>query len=123
MSHVLLIDDSKNTRESVKAMLESAGFDVAVAVDGEDGVTQLRQKRCDLVISDIVMPRKDGLQTIHEIRELAPDIPIVAIGAVEEFGATRTNGKPLSRDNLLEVIRDSIVETAKARFLMSVRRH
>jgi CheY-like chemotaxis protein len=131
MSHVLIIDDSEKIRDTVKLMLESAGFDVSVASDGEDGVNQFRQERFDLVISDIVMPRRDGLQTIRELREMTPDIPIVAMSGgthfssegcgqgitsyalslAEVLGATRTISKPFSRDNLLLVIRESMSET------------
>jgi CheY-like chemotaxis protein len=136
MSHVLIIDDSERIRNTVKLMLESAGFDVSVATDGEDGINQFRQERFDLVISDIVMPRKDGLQTIRELREMTPDIPIVAMSGGTHFssggcgqdatsyalsvaelvGATRTISKPFSRDNLLMVIRESMSETGSQFF-------
>ena len=136
MSHVLIIDDSERVRASVRAMLESSGFDVSVATDGQDGINQFRQERFDLVISDIVMPMKDGLQTIREIREMSPDIPIVAMSSgthfssegsaqqmtsytlsiAEELGATRTIGKPFSRDNLLGVIRESMMEVGTQLF-------
>lgn len=131
MSHVLIIDDSEQTRNTMKLMLESAGFDVSVATDGEDGLNRFRHERFDLVISDIVMPRNDGLQTIREIREMTSDIPIVAMSGgmhfsagssgqnvtsyalslAEEFGATRTISKPFSRDNLFAVIRECMSET------------
>jgi two-component system, chemotaxis family, chemotaxis protein CheY len=135
MSHVLLVDDSEKIRNTVKLMLESAGFDVTLAIDGEDAVNQFREERFDLVISDIVMPRKDGLQAIRELREMTPDIPIVAMSGVthfssgmcgqetsyaltfaEVFGATRTISKPFSRDDLLTVIRESMSETASRAF-------
>lgn len=129
MSHVLVIDDSEKIRKTVKLMLESAGFDVSLATDGEDGLDQFRHERFDLVISDILMPRKDGLQTIRELREMTPDLPIVAMSGgthfssgscdatsyalslAEEFGATRTIAKPFSRDNLFTVIRECMTET------------
>jgi DNA-binding response OmpR family regulator len=146
MSHVLIIDDSEEVRNSVSAMLESAGFDVSVATDGEDGLNLFRKQQFDLVISDIVMPRKDGLQTIREIRNLSPAIPIVAMSAgthfsnggcgqgitsyalcaAEELGATRTIGKPFSRDELLPVIREAVREAGTALFNDQValgRRH
>jgi CheY-like chemotaxis protein len=129
MSHVLIIDDSEEIRSSVRAMMESMGFDVSEATDGQDGVDRFRQERFDLVISDVVMPRKDGLQAIREIREMSPDIPIVAMSGgthvsaggcdqitgytlsiAEELGATRTIGKPFSRENLRAVIRESVAE-------------
>lgn len=112
------------------------GFDVSVAADGQDGVEQFRQERFDLVISDIVMPRKDGLQAIREIREMSPDIPIVAmsggthfsaggcgqqitsytLSVAEELGATRTISKPFSRENLRSVIRESVAEAGSQFF-------
>jgi DNA-binding response OmpR family regulator len=130
MSHVLIIDDSERVRDTVKAMLESAGFTVSVATDGEDGVKQFQQERFDLVISDVVMPRKDGLETIREIRKVAAHIPIIAMSSgthaagtggtedaacyglslAEDSGATRTIRKPFSRDNLLAVIRECMME-------------
>jgi CheY-like chemotaxis protein len=134
MSHVLVIDDSGRIRTAVKAMLESVGFDVSVAADGEEGLDQFRQERFDLVISDIAMPRKDGFQTIRELREMTPDLPIIAMSGgmhfagcvqgstcdalslAEDLGATRTISKPFSRDNLLSVIRESMSE-AGSQFL------
>jgi two-component system, OmpR family, response regulator VanR len=58
MCRVLVIDDSDGVRSTLKAMLESAGHDVVVAFDGVDGVTQFRNQPFDLVISDVVMPRR-----------------------------------------------------------------
>jgi CheY-like chemotaxis protein len=130
MSHVLLIDDSERVRETVKVMLESAGFDVSVASDGVDGLNQFREDRFDVVVSDVVMPRKDGLETIREIRDLSPDIPIIAMSggthfsdhgcgqgltsyalcAAEELGATRAISKPFSRQELLDAIGESVME-------------
>jgi CheY-like chemotaxis protein len=136
MSHILLIDDSERVRETVRIMLESSGFDVSVAIDGVDGVNQFREDRFDIVISDVVMPRKDGLETIREIRDLSPNIPIVAmsggthlsehgcaqgmtsyaLSAAEELGATRTISKPFSREELLNVLRESVMEACSRFF-------
>jgi CheY-like chemotaxis protein len=136
MSHVLLIDDSKRVREIVRVMLESAGFDVSIAIDGVDGINQFREDRFDVVLSDVVMPRKDGPETIREIRDLSPDIPIIAMSggthfsdhgcgrgmtsyalcAAEEVGATRTISKPFPREELLNVIRESVTEAASRFF-------
>ena len=134
MSHVLVIDDSENVRTSVKRMLESAGFQVSLADDGEEGVSLFREERFDLVISDVVMPRKDGLQTVREIREMSPDIPIVLMSKdsyfgsegpdaansflpeAKEVGATRAIAKPFSRDNLLKVVGESVIDSSKRLF-------
>lgn len=130
MSHVLVIDDNPKVRSSMKAMLESCGFDVSVAGDGDEGLQQFRQEPFDLVISDIIMPRKDGFETVRELREMTDDVPIIvmsggsvtardeiarqatrdALELAETLGATRTICKPFSQDDLLKVIRECLVE-------------
>ncbi len=124
MSRVLVIDDSDGVRSMLKATLESAGHDVALAFDGVDGVTQFRDQSFDLVISDIVMPRKDGLQTVRELRQMTDAVPIIVMSGglhlakngysqrdiddllyvAEDLGATRTISKPFSRSDLLAVV-------------------
>jgi CheY-like chemotaxis protein len=81
MSRVLVIDDSDNIRRTLKAMLESAGHHVAVACDGVDGVARFQDQSFDLVISDIVMPRKDGLQTVRELRQMTDEVPIIVMSS------------------------------------------
>lgn len=130
MSHVLVIDDNPTVRSSMKAMLESCGFDVSVARDGDEGLQHFRQEPFDLVISDIIMPRKDGFETVRELREITDDVPIIvmsggsrmvgddiarqatrdALDLAETLGATRTISKPFTQDDLLKVIRECLVE-------------
>jgi CheY-like chemotaxis protein len=134
MSHTLVIDDSDSVRRTLKAMLESAGHDVAVAFDGVDGVAQFREQFFDLVISDIVMPRKDGLQTVRELRQMTDEVPIIVMsGAMqlssrgasqrdiddllfvaEELGATRTISKPFSHGDLLVIVGECLREMRPA---------
>jgi CheY-like chemotaxis protein len=134
MSHILVIDDSDCVRRALKAMLESAGHDVAVAFDGVDGVAQFQDQLFDLVISDVVMPRKDGLQTVRELRQMTDEVPIIVMsGAMqvsdngenqrdiddllfiaEELGATLTISKPFSRGDLLAVVGDCLDEMRPA---------
>jgi CheY-like chemotaxis protein len=134
MSHILVIDDSDSVRRTLRAMLEWAGHDVAVAFDGVDGVAQFQDQLFDLVISDVVMPRKDGLQTVRELRQMTDEVPIIVMsGAMqlsdsggnqrdiddllfiaEELGATRTISKPFSRGDLLAVVGDCLDEMRPA---------
>jgi CheY-like chemotaxis protein len=134
MSHILVIDDSDSVRRTLKVMLESAGHDVAVAFDGVDGVAQFRDQFFDLVISDIVMPRKDGLQTVRELRQMTDEVPIIVMsGAMqlssrgasqrdiddllfvaEELGATRTISKPFSHSDLLVIVGECLREMRPA---------
>lgn len=112
----------------MKAMLEALGFDVSVAGDGDEGLRHFREEPCDLVISDIIMPKKDGFETVRELREITQDVPIIvmsggsklggsareatrdALDLAETLGATRTISKPFSEDDLIKVIRECLVE-------------
>ena len=128
LSHVLVIDDNPRVLTSMKAMLEALGFDVSVAGDGDEGLRHFREEPCDLVISDIIMPKKDGFETVRELREITQDVPIIvmsggsklggsareatrdALDLAETLGATRTISKPFSEDDLIKVIRECLVE-------------
>jgi two-component system sensor histidine kinase and response regulator WspE len=63
-SRILVIDDYEPFRASVKDLLEANGYDVAVAVDGEDGMRQFELQPFDLVLCDVFMPKKEGMETI-----------------------------------------------------------
>jgi CheY-like chemotaxis protein len=76
---ILVIDDEPSALDVLQKILEGEGYEVLVAANGLDGVALFRQQPCDLVITDMVMPVKDGLQTILELRDEAPDLPIIAI--------------------------------------------
>lgn len=76
---ILVIDDEPSALDVLQKILEGEGYEVQVAANGLDGVALFRRQPCDLVITDMVMPVKDGLQTILELRDEAPDLPIIAI--------------------------------------------
>jgi CheY-like chemotaxis protein len=76
---ILVIDDEPSALDVLQKILEGEGYEVQIAANGLDGVALFRQQPCDLVITDMVMPVKDGLQTILELRDKAPDLPIIAI--------------------------------------------
>ena len=79
--HLLVCDDSFTTRELIRSILQSAGYDVTAAVDGADALDKLRAQPYDLVVSDVEMPRVDGFQLTERIRsELAMhELPVVLI--------------------------------------------
>ena len=88
---ILVIDDEPSALDVLRRILEGEGYEVQVAANGLDGVALFRQQPCDLVITDMVMPVKDGLQTILELREEAPDLPIIAIsggGVISKEGTS-----------------------------------
>ncbi len=67
---ILIVDDSESIREVVVFTLENAGFDVLSAVDGQDALDHLDGKHLDLIITDLHMPRLDGIGLIKEIRKM-----------------------------------------------------
>jgi len=76
---ILIIDDEAATLDLLHRILVSEGYDVVLATNGREGVQKFQQQPCDLVVTDMVMPIKDGLQTILDLRLEAPELPIVAI--------------------------------------------
>ncbi len=103
-------------------MLEAAGYDVVDASTGEEGVRLYRQEPADLVITDIFMPQKDGLEVIRELQGDFPDVKIIAISAGDakgrfdylsyagEFGALRSLPKSFAPEELLAVVEELLGE-------------
>lgn len=116
MAKILVIDDEELIRFALREMLEGNGHDVEEAEDGTAGLARLHFNGIDLVITDVVMPNKEGIQTITEIRKSKPDLPILAIsgggriGAVDQLERSREVGandvlqKPFSDVDLLEKV-------------------
>jgi CheY-like chemotaxis protein len=116
MTRVLVIDDDALVRATLRAILGGAGFEVVLASDGLDGLAEFRRQRVDLVITDIVMPDMEGIETIRQIRDLEPSVPILAISGggrgvsldylhmAQQLGATATLSKPFEADELLVAV-------------------
>lgn len=112
---ILLVDDDAAVRDSIAMVLEGAGFEVDQADQGATGMRLLRAHEPDLVITDILMPQKEGIETIREIRALLPKTPIVAISGSAEpradylkmaqaFGASAVLAKPFDPMVLLNLV-------------------
>jgi two-component system, chemotaxis family, chemotaxis protein CheY len=113
---ILLIDDEALVRRTVGRILHRAGHAVVMAENGHDGVALLQTENPDLVITDIIMPDKEGIETIREIRELRPDLKIIAIsgggrlGNVDylamtlKLGASEALTKPFDPAELIEAV-------------------
>ena len=116
MSAILVIDDDASVREVVSEMLRMEGHDVAIAENGREAIELLGRRRFDLVITDLIMPEKEGIETISEIRRTDQDIPIVAISGggrlgpgdyletARYIGADATLAKPFARQELLATV-------------------
>jgi CheY-like chemotaxis protein len=117
MKRILVIDDDDHVRTMLRHMLERVGYDVVEARNGEVGVRIFRAHPADLIITDIFMPEKEGLETIRELVRDFPSAKIIAIsgggisGALSylplarSFGALCTIAKPFDRRELLEAVR------------------
>ena len=79
MTKIIVIDDEKDIRNVLKEILHRAGFEVEVAASAEEGLGLLRDNGADLVITDIIMPGKDGVDTVYDIRMEFPNTRIIVI--------------------------------------------
>ncbi|MBU1557689.1 response regulator [Patescibacteria group bacterium] len=79
MKKVLIIDDNKAYRETLKIVLESKGYIVEIAVDGEEGKSKIISENPDLILLDVVMPKENGISLLEEIKknELMNKIPVI----------------------------------------------
>lgn len=83
---VLIIDDETAMRQTLRRILESSGHAVLEAPDGRKGLELFHEHRPALVIADLLMPEKEGLETIRELRAQTPDAKIIAISGGGSFG-------------------------------------
>jgi len=99
---ILVADDDPGIRRTLQIGLTKAGYEVVEARDGEEAMRLWRDDGADLVISDIYMPDKDGLEVIRELRAESPTTPVIAM---ETFGARRTIAKPFTLEEMLAIVK------------------
>ena len=117
MAHILLIDDDEQFRAMLSQMLNRDAHRVTIACDGEEGLRLAGQIKPDLIITDILMPHKDGIETIMALNESGSTIPIIAVSGGRRFistdfnlesaalvGVKATLAKPLVRADLRQAI-------------------
>lgn len=120
MTKVLLVDDNNSILGLFTMILTREGYSVAVAYNGVQALSLARRKKFEVVITDIIMPFKDGIETIMELKRLYPDIKIIAISGgdgkgnkdflrmAEMAGACRTISKPFEPHDLLATLKDCL---------------
>jgi CheY-like chemotaxis protein len=86
MATIYVFDDEPSILLMIKKMLGKAGHDVFTALNGREGMELFNNKKPDLLITDILMPEKEGLETIMELRKKYPDLKIIAISGGGRFG-------------------------------------
>ena len=114
---VLIIDDEAEIRESLQTLLEIEGYEVETAINGEDGLSRLGERPFDLVLLDLALPGRSGLDILPEIRAVDPQISVIMItayGTVEvavramQSGATNFLQKPWDNEKLLADVRAAV---------------
>ena len=117
MAKILVIDDEEQLRDLLKKMLTRDGHQVFMAQDGEEGVRSFHQFKPDLIITDIIMPNKDGITLIKDLRAIAnykftPMLTLTTESGMEKkmegkaAGATGWIVKPFDPDQLLKTLKN-----------------
>jgi CheY-like chemotaxis protein len=118
MAQILLIDDEEPVRLALSALLRVTGHEVIAAANGEEGLELFQRQAFDLVVTDLIMPKKDGRETIAALRRLRPGLKIIAMYGggrlrgssspvtAESLGADRLLAKPLTLAELQAAVAD-----------------
>lgn len=121
MANILLVEDEDQLRSMLKEVLQNAGHDVREAENGKIAMNVFAQRPADLVITDLIMPEKEGLEIIRELKRGNSDTKIIAISGggrndaqdylelARRFGADHILAKPFSNREFLDVI-DKVLE-------------
>ncbi|MFP4556544.1 MAG: response regulator [Bacteroidales bacterium] len=96
MKRILVIDDDPIMRETIRDILEFENFSVCEAKDGRDGMSCLQKEQFDMIVTDVLMPEKDGIEVIIEAKKKQPQIQIVAV----------SGGGYISAENYLKMASD-----------------
>lgn len=117
MQRILIVDDNDDIRSMLELILRREGFDVASARDGEQALALYAERGADIVITDLFMPERDGIETIVALRDRYPEAKIIAmsgwqsqrgpdyLAVAREIGAVGTLRKPFEPRELLRLVR------------------
>ena len=116
MARILLVDDDEQFRNMLSETLREAGYEVVEAHEGAEGLRFYHEHGSDLIITDLIMPEKEGLEIIQEIRRHDPETKIIAMSGggrhgpydylkiAKTFGARQVLAKPFSRQEILTAV-------------------
>lgn len=122
LPRILIIDDEEAVRETLRQALEHQGVAVTCAPNGRVAMNIYRKEYFDLVITELLMPERDGLEVIMDLRKQAPSVKIIAmsgggqtgmyymLAVAEKLGATRSLTKPFTPNQLLTAVREVLAE-------------
>jgi len=117
MPSILVIEDKDSMREMLSRTLEAEGYEVETALDGERGVEKAKEKKYDLVLSDLKLPQMDGIQVLSALKELDTDVSVIlmtAYGTIEKAVEAMKEGafdfltKPFDTDHLSVLIKRAL---------------
>lgn len=119
MSRILIVEDEEYMREMLVDTLEKEGYDVSIAVNGVEAIKAIEEETFDLIVTDIVMPEKDGLSTILQTKRDNENIKIIAISGgdrsftgssylqiAKNIGVERTFQKPFNSKEFLRAVKE-----------------
>jgi CheY-like chemotaxis protein len=118
MARILVIDDEKEMRDLLRWMLEREGYQVVTASDGKEGLHLYRENPADLIITDLIMPEMEGIETILALKQDFPGVKIIAMSGgghvgpdpylkiAEGVGAIRVFAKPFLREEILNAVQE-----------------
>jgi len=118
MARILIVDDEEQVRSMLRTTLERVGCAVIEAANGNDALTLHQQTPADIIILDLLMPEKEGIETLLELRRQSSRVKIVAISGggvvapqqylvtAARFGADRVFAKPVNRSELLIALKE-----------------
>jgi DNA-binding response OmpR family regulator len=124
MATILVIEDDREVRDFLVEVLTRAGHAVTAAANGRDGVAKFREEPAQVVITDIIMPEKDGIETILDLRREHPQLKVIAISgggrstpenylhSARLLGADRAFRKPFRNEEILAAINELVPEAA-----------
>src|SRR3954468_24062723 len=124
MAKVLVVDDEANLRKVLAAMLRRDGYDVTVAMDGEQGLAEFHKNGADIIVTDLVMPKVGGMEVLSAVKSANPDVPVIiitALGTVDsaveaiKAGAFDYITKPFDQAELSAVIAKASKASESAR--------
>ena len=123
MARILIIDDEPQIRSMLTLMLAREGYEIVEASDGVAGIKIYRQNPADLIITDLIMPNKDGIGMIIDLKKEFPDVKIIAMSGgglnkpdgylkgAKKLGAACTLTKPIDREEMLAAVREILKES------------
>lgn len=122
MPRILVVDDDPISRQILRAMFENKDYDVTEAEDGVEALKRYRENNIDLVVTDIFMPEKEGVQTVRELMKENPAVKIIAVSGgsssanydsldwIKMFGVKHTFTKPFNAEVILAAVEELLSE-------------